>query len=187
VLIPGGFILTAAHCINWSGTGRLVLGDHCFEDVTTADGRNLLVSPYAIEVMSDLAVLGVTDGQVVPNNEDEAFEDFCSETEPTPLFFGRHEPNAPFPVYIRAHTGDWIEGIGQTYRPDARGVHVHTRRQIQGGTSGGPIVTADGLLIGVTSNAKEMMERDDVCDGSTWYPHLHLPEWLLTKVREAAD
>ena len=27
VLVPGGFILTATHCINWCGTGMMALGE----------------------------------------------------------------------------------------------------------------------------------------------------------------
>jgi hypothetical protein len=38
VLVPGAFILTATHCIQWSGTGGMALGDVYPESITTADG-----------------------------------------------------------------------------------------------------------------------------------------------------
>ena len=31
VLVPGGYILTAAHCINWEGTGSMTLGSDCVD------------------------------------------------------------------------------------------------------------------------------------------------------------
>lgn len=38
VLVPGGFVLTATHCIQWSGTGGMALGDASPEPVRTPDG-----------------------------------------------------------------------------------------------------------------------------------------------------
>lgn len=39
VLVPGGFVLTATHCIPWDGNGRMALGDVYPVTVVTHDGR----------------------------------------------------------------------------------------------------------------------------------------------------
>ena len=41
VLVSNGIILTAAHCINWSVEGGMVLGDHYHEIIETSSKRNL--------------------------------------------------------------------------------------------------------------------------------------------------
>ena len=40
VLVPGGFILTAAHCINWDLKGGMAPGDWSIEQVETPKGSN---------------------------------------------------------------------------------------------------------------------------------------------------
>src|SRR5262245_34683166 len=63
VLVPGGFSLTAAHCIKWNGDGAMVLGDYFVEPIETKSGETLRVSPIAVEPISDIAVLGALDSQ----------------------------------------------------------------------------------------------------------------------------
>ena len=38
VMVPGGYVITAAHCIGWAGDGEMVLGDFFIEDVETTEG-----------------------------------------------------------------------------------------------------------------------------------------------------
>lgn len=57
VLVPGGLILTATHCIDWSGTGRMVLGEHYLETVTTKNGARFRVSPWFADPLTDIAAL----------------------------------------------------------------------------------------------------------------------------------
>lgn len=84
VLVPGGLILTAAHCIKWNGTGGMTLGDFFIEDIETSDGRKLKATPLAVEVISDIAILGALDGWEFANEADE-FATFCQSTSPVPL------------------------------------------------------------------------------------------------------
>jgi hypothetical protein len=58
VLVPGGFIITATHCINWDGEGTMVLGDHYVERIKASNGATYKVSPDAVEPMLDIAALG---------------------------------------------------------------------------------------------------------------------------------
>src|SRR5579862_4192191 len=62
VLVPGGFILTATHCIEWSGTGGMVLGDVYPTSIETASGAKFRVDVAACEPVADIAVLGELDG-----------------------------------------------------------------------------------------------------------------------------
>lgn len=48
VLVPRKIILTAAHCINFSTTGGMVLGDHYTEEIETHAGR-IKASPLIVE------------------------------------------------------------------------------------------------------------------------------------------
>ena len=38
VLVPGGFILTAAHCIQWNGEVEMAMVDRFIESITTKSG-----------------------------------------------------------------------------------------------------------------------------------------------------
>ena len=59
VLVPGGFILTAAHCVEWSATGGMALGDYCMEPVETRQGAKFMVSVCAVEPVPAYVALGV--------------------------------------------------------------------------------------------------------------------------------
>jgi hypothetical protein len=59
VLVNGNLIITAAHCLDWSCDGELVLRKHSVE-VRTRQGE-LKVTPIAIEPVKDIAVLGSLD------------------------------------------------------------------------------------------------------------------------------
>jgi hypothetical protein len=63
VLVPGGFILTAAHCIDWVGTGSMTLGDWYIEKIRARNGSEYNISPYVVEPMLDIAALGALDSQ----------------------------------------------------------------------------------------------------------------------------
>jgi hypothetical protein len=82
VLVPGGFILTAAHCIKWKGTGG-VLGDYSLEPILTSDGRKFLASVCAVEPVADIAALQAPDDEVLFDDY-EAFEEFVDDVEPVP-------------------------------------------------------------------------------------------------------
>src|SRR6266446_1597014 len=86
VLVPGHLILTAAHVIEWTHTGYMALGDDArfIQPIEVHGGRRLAVYPYAVEPVSDLAILGALDGQWAPD-EEEAFDQYCEQTRPMRL------------------------------------------------------------------------------------------------------
>ncbi len=71
VLIPGGFILTAAHCIEWTETGAMVLGDYFFHKVETSDGKEFRGAVCAVEPVADIAVITEPDGQVLYDDSEQ--------------------------------------------------------------------------------------------------------------------
>jgi len=84
VLVGGNLILTAAHCVTYTLTGAMVLGEYFVEKIKTKDGAELEVCPWAVEPMSDIAVLGALDEQEC-SDKGKAFEVFCDQTKPVYL------------------------------------------------------------------------------------------------------
>jgi S1-C subfamily serine protease len=158
VLVPGGFVVTAAHCIGWTAEGRMALGDfrdYYSEEIVAADGRTLTVQPLAVEPVSDLAVLGAVDGQASDKYADaeDAFEDFCRTTKPVRLALDEFALMVPFVAYVFTHNKGIIPVQAQQCAPGAASLVIHADERIDGGTSGGPVVTRDGRLLGIISSS----------------------------------
>jgi hypothetical protein len=191
--LGGGLILTAAHVVHWTHTGLMALGDDA-EFVQPIEvvgggraardlwprGRQLLVYPMAVEPLADLAVLGAPDGQWMPE-PCEAFEQFCEKTVGVDLATAEFPFNKPVPAYVLAHTGRWISGRVKQMAPAAPSLVLEPDEPIKGGTSGGPVVTADGLLLGVVSRSGE---GKAISTGSIPRPHLTAPVWLARQMVE---
>jgi len=179
VLVPGQLIVTAAHVVSWSAEGGMALGDRYVEEMQVGR-RTLKVATLAVEPVADIAILGALDGQASPKDAD-AFEAFCEATAPVPICTADFPPFAPFPVHVLTHTGRWVAGRAQQCAVNAPTLVIETSEGIEGGTSGGPVVTDDGLLLGVSSwfggPTDESGREGDV-------PRLHLiaPGWLLRKM-----
>ncbi len=196
VLVPGGLILTAAHCVHWRTDGRMVLGDLRPHRIKAAD-RDLQVFPLAVEPVADLAVLGAPDDQSYAEEAD-AFEAFCTTVEPVPLYTGAPY-DLPRVLHIFTHTGRWV--TGRCRLPDLEGaahhVAAHVRREwannprlfldvdepILSGTSGSPVVTEDGQLVGIMSVGSDPRPGQQDHDAEAVRPHLAAPAWLVTRMR----
>lgn len=181
VVVPNGLILTAAHCIGWSSEGEMALGEYYLETIECAR-RQIRVSVLAVEPVLDIAVLGPPDNQALADDAkayDETLElvapvEIC--TEDFALFRG-------IPAAVYTHKGMWIDATAQQCSDGAPRLCIETPQQIEGGTSGGPIVDERGRLLGVVSNAS-------IGQGSTGTfprPHLALPVWIVKRIVEAAD
>jgi len=186
VLIPGGFILTAAHVIEWTHTGLMALGNgEEFVQRIEAGGKPLLVYPLAVEPVADLAVLGALDGQWQPEAA-EAFEQFCETTVPVRVATAEFPYGTPIPAHVLAHTGQWIHGHVAQSRPEAPKLVLMPDEAIRGGTSGGPVVTDEGRLLGVVSwsrqDARGEIDTDRMRSGSIPRPHLTAPVWLARQM-----
>lgn len=177
-MVEGNLIITAAHCIHWRIEGSMALGDYFIEDINTSSGEKLKVMPMAVEPVSDIAVLGPLDNQQF-FDEVEEFENFCERTKPVAICQGDFELFKPVPVYIRSHRGQWIKATAKQCSRDAATLFIESEEQIEGGTSGGPIINEAGELVAIVSHSSEGQRG---CDGLAPRPHLTLPVWVCRKI-----
>jgi hypothetical protein len=175
-LVEGHLVLTAAHCVNYETEGGMVLGDYYLQEIETRQGGVLRVGPKVVEPVSDIAAFGALDGQVFLPDE-EAFDAWCDTTQPLPLCLDDFPLFKPIPVYVYTHTSVWLEGVAQQYHPEAHMLSV-TMPGIEAGTSGSPIVTSTGAVVGVFSH---MSEQEGA--GLTPRPHLTLPVWVMRQIQ----
>lgn len=152
-VLAGSVIMTAAHCLNFSTDGEMVLGDHYIEEVKAGSVR-LKLKPLVVEPLSDIALLGALDEQVFPD-EVEAFEEFCAKTPSVPLFKGRIKRGKQLAVRILGHHGRWIDGSVGLFNEAAPSLWLEADDEVAGGSSGGPIVSLDGELVAIVSNASK--------------------------------
>jgi S1-C subfamily serine protease len=186
VLLPGGFILTAAHCLEWTAEGHMALGDDHLEPIQTAGGQSLLLSVLAVEPVADIAVLGPPDDQRLPEQA-LSFDRFAVETEPVPLHRREIRRNEPFGVFVLNRDRGWIEATAVALRTNDPGLVLESREPIQGGASGGPVVTAAGELVGVVSWSEDppVHAPDRTLYGRAACPLTALPVWLVNELRPA--
>jgi S1-C subfamily serine protease len=173
VVVPGGFVVTAAHCIEWTAEGGMAAAlpdDYFVEEIVAADGRSLRVQPLAVEPVSDLAVLGALDEEHFPEQAD-AFEDFCGTTEPVRLVTNEVDCFVRFAAYVFTHNKGIIPVQAGQWRRGAASLSIDADEKIDGGTSGGPVVTSAGRLLGIISKS-----------ASASRVHLAAPLWLVRQM-----
>jgi len=180
VLVSGNLILTAAHCIDFKCEGEMALGDYFIEKIKTGE-KELKVTPLAVEPVSDLAVLGSLDEPGF-GKEAEDFEKFCEHTKPVPLCRRDFVLTRKFSVHVYTHKGTWLTGKAMQLREDCQTLFVETDDQIEGGTSGGPIINDSGDLVGIVSNFSDCGEADRKSYGPAPLPHLALPVWVCRRI-----
>lgn len=105
VLVPGGFILTAAHCVDWDHTGSMALGDYYLQTITSADGKRFRVSPYAVEPCRDIAALGGAEDHY---RDSVAFDEFCEATRPVEVMLDSLPQEKLQDAFVLSHRGNWI-------------------------------------------------------------------------------
>jgi S1-C subfamily serine protease len=130
----------------------MVLGDVVVEEIETADGKTHRVQVVAVEPNSDIAILGRLEAPEA-SKEAEAFSAFCQATEPIQLFVGELELFAPVDAFVFTHNKGIIPAKVQQVEHGAGSLSIEIPDGIDGGTSGGPVVTKEGLLLGIVSNS----------------------------------
>lgn len=187
VLVRGGCVLTAAHCIEWNCDGGMALGDHMPVVVEVADGRRFVLEAWAVEPCSDIAILGPPDDQVY-FDEAEAWEAFYTEAEAVDVDATEPELFEKFPVHVRTHFGTWVSGQGQLCKLRAQLIGVEAKAgEIQCGTSGGPIVNDHGKLVGIVSQSSEPCSVGLLSYGLSPRPHRALPLWVVEELLGEQD
>jgi Trypsin-like peptidase domain len=188
VLVAGGFVLTATHCIGWDGTSGLTLGDHHRVPVE-ADGLTVRLQPYFADAVSDMAALGEPDDQVFPEDAQtfEAWRERTKEIALSPWVPKARTPRSLArlarlkPQEVGAHVlslaGGWVNGCVAYHgfgRPGSR-VALKVEAPLKGGMSGGPVVDDQGRLLGVVSWGAK--------DGVIPLASLALPTWISDRIR----
>jgi S1-C subfamily serine protease len=164
----------------------MVLGDSFLEPVETRDSRKFWAEVVAAETVADIAVLGPADSQQMSEHH-EAFEAFAEAVKGVPLYVGTLRVGASIPVQILTPEGKWI--TGKVTRSDKPGelpggsLSLDADAGIEGGCSGGPVVSRTGLLIGIVSNGSYY---GGSYHGSVPVPWLALPRWAGNIFWEAA-
>ena len=102
VLVPGGFVLTAAHCVPWSGEGDMPLGEYFNVRLIDSEGREQVGSVCAAEPVTDIAVIGEPDAQAF-YREWEEFQDFVESTAPVPVSDDQYTFRQSFPIHVFTH------------------------------------------------------------------------------------
>ncbi len=178
VLVSSELIITAAHCINCSCSGAMVLEEPFIEKIKTGK-KELVVTPLAVEPVSDLAVLGAPDYEVFPE-EEEDFEEFCEHTKPVPLC-SDFVPFRKFKIHIYTHKGTWVTGSAEYCQEDGHSLAVEADEQIEDGTSGGPIINDSGELVGIVSFFCQASEESK-CNGGVPCLYFALPVWVSRRI-----
>jgi hypothetical protein len=175
--VGDGLILTAAHCLDFDTRGGMtMLPKSNQETVRTLDGREFQVGVYAVEPVSDIAVLG----EIMVEEEEEdmiLFEEFCEAATPLEIcpeaFFEKREPpeDEKFGVHIYTHENEIKSGQAVLCR---RGTETLFLKEvtIEGGTSGGPIVNDACELVAIVSNGE--MHQPIPCRA--------LPVWAMKRL-----
>ena len=186
VLVPGNLILTAAHCVRWTGSGDMTLAEDAYVTVvTTPTGESFVLQVLAVEPASDIAVLGAPDYQTFTEDAD-LFEQWCERTLPVPLSYLQLGPGDSVEAFVLTHRHEWVaaEAARHGFGPPDGRIWVDYEQPILGGASGGPVVTPDGRLLGVVSQVNEVGEGP--CNGTIPLARLALPRWVLAQIEEAA-
>jgi hypothetical protein len=178
VLVPGNLILTAAHCLNYSTEGEMVLGDHYLERVS-AQGLEFRLSAWFLDPVSDLAVLGEPDSQTFPTDAD-AFWRFCESTRPVSIFTDTVTRFEKIRSWILNLNLEWVRAEMAQHGESGHIWGMTATKKIQGGASGGPIVDKSGRLLGIVSVASD----GDMSEGSAPNPNLALPIWILKIIED---
>ncbi len=175
ILIRNQMILTAGHCIDYSISGEMVLGEYFIEGIETQSG-NYKVSPLCIELLNDIAVLGGVDEQEL-YEWSEQFKEFCRNTPPVKICRSKLEVRKKFKIFIYSHEKKWITGYATLFNPDAPTLFIETDEPIKGGTSGSGIINDKGEIVGIVSWTSEQ-----TYNGGAPRPLLALPVWICHKI-----
>ncbi|MCF8051592.1 MAG: serine protease [Desulfobacterales bacterium] len=177
ILVDNCCVITAAHCISWDTDGGMAMGDFYIEEIEMM-GRNFKLRPIAVEAVADIAVLGPLDSQAA-YEEVEDFCEACRKITPVKICTAEFEPHKDFKAYVFTHDKGWIQATAHHYLSVYPTLWITTEKQIDGGTSGGPVVNEKGELLGVVSfNSINI----DECTGQIPRASLALPSWILQTI-----
>jgi len=86
-----------------------------------------------------------------------------------------------FRVHMYTHERTWVTGKAMANRAEDPSLWVEADMQIEGGTSGGPIIDDQGNLVGIVSHFS-IAKGKDKSVGLAPRPHLAMPVWVRHQV-----
>src|SRR3954447_8525360 len=95
-LIQDGYILTAAHNIEWSGGSEMASCNEFWEPVETRTRAKFAAKAVFVDLVSDVAVLCGSD-------DEDDYDKFISEVKPVCFSKSEAELSHNFPVRILTH------------------------------------------------------------------------------------
>ena len=175
VYIGNGFVLTAAHCLEFDSVAAIAEGFPPVYYIDRPEGEPIWCSPVCIDPCSDLAVVGPCDSQQLSERHWELLS-FFKDVVPIEIRRDPLQLDESASCEIRTHLGTWVSGK-MTRVSDPPWVWLEADENIIGGTSGGPIVDDNGQILAVVS-----ITGDNDASGPHSIPPLWLPSWLLASV-----
>jgi hypothetical protein len=177
VLIAGGMILTAAHCISCTCSSRMVLLE---DNLVKVRIKNQLIylNILFVDPVSDIAVLGKLTDQSYEHTA--FFEAFCSTYKPFKINKSIHVPLEPISLNIYNENRQWVNASGEIASPDSHIICITADSLIKPGASGGPIINNQMELISI--NSQFSLNNKDI-SGFAALPLLTLPKWILNRMR----
>lgn len=180
-----GFIVTAAHCLPRLPDPLMAGDDEVYVKVKSRvnDAADwVLTTDVFIDPCSDVAVLSEVDNQRPDlGAEWEKYCDLVEQAKPLPISLDIPDHGYECRAYLPQVDGTWSTGTayfaGLEYRQVAITLDGDSAR-IQGGTSGSPLLNANGEVIGVVKIGSTTHP-----DGQASCPAEALPGWILRLCR----
>lgn len=186
VLVPGGYILTAAHCIRKGMSyEELADGNPHMHRIRTASGLELVVDLIAVEPRADIAVLAAGERQ----EEVRTFDDWAGQTLPVPLSSGVPQGwDMHVAVLVLNRNRTWVSARVDG-APGAQTLSFPVPVEVESGASGGPVVTAAGALLGLVSMCSDSASggEESDCECGITNPSRALPVWLFDRIKQKQD
>jgi len=174
-------------------SGKVMTAGHCLPELPTSDPENVhptrvkikdlegLIEPWTVDVVfvdpcQDVAVLERTEYPTTTMHVCESGgEGLCIELE---------DYKTEFDVFIFTHENNWLSGKGTIATELDTRIFVELDNAddpVNPGTSGSPIFSSSGHVVGIVSTSTGRKEVTGV-----WLPN-SLPLWLVKGERAAID
>ena len=180
VVVPGQMIVTVAHvCDGWPLEDHgMAHGDPCLQPVRVG-GHKVFADILALEPCADIAVLGAPSAPELAEAYGEALEPLT----PVSISVTDLPLQEWVPVHIYTHQDRWVTARAQLPRFNASALRLEANERILSGTSGSPVVTERGHLLGPVSISGGNVGEPHI---EVVMPRLHLtaPGYLVRLMRD---